>query len=324
MILIIGYREENAVQEVLSYVYFLNKKAIVIGHDEFEKFVKNFTIADQKIDLQIEINSQIINFSEIELIWYRKTALNKTIVIDGFENEPNLLRKIYFNLEREINGFKNGIYELFLTYKKSLGHPYRNDINKFHSLINAKSVGLNIPDTFTSTSFNDINDYLAENRNTITKSIQDSLMAVEKENVYSLYTQRISADDLIFREGNAFPSLFQNEISKEFEIRTFYLNEKCYSMAIFSQLDEKTTIDFRDYNWQKMNRMVPYNLPIEISEKINSFMKLVNLNTGSIDLIKTTDGKYVFLEVNPVGQFGFVSNHCNYYLEEEIANYLVQ
>jgi len=51
-------------------------------------------------------------------------------------------------------------------------------------------------------------------------------------------------------------------------------------------------------------------------------MKAVNLNTGSLDFIKSTDGEYVFLEVNPAGQFGMTSASCNYYLHKEIANYL--
>ena len=36
----------------------------------------------------------------------------------------------------------------------------------------------------------------------------------------------------------------------------------------------------------------------------------MSLNTGSIDLIKTKSGDYVFLEVNPVGQFSMVSFPC--------------
>jgi hypothetical protein len=39
-------------------------------------------------------------------------------------------------------------------------------------------------------------------------------------------------------------------------------------------------------------------------------------------MIVTPEGEYVFLEVNPTGQFGWVSDNCNYYLEEKIANHL--
>ena len=62
----------------------------------------------------------------------------------------------------------------------------------------------------------------------------------------------------------------------------------------------------------------------EIKEKILSFAKYFNLNSGSFDIIKDKKGKYIFLEVNPVGQFGMVSQPCNYNLEQKIAKYLIK
>ena len=48
-------------------------------------------------------------------------------------------------------------------------------------------------------------------------------------------------------------------------------------------------------------------------------MRKLKLDSGSIDIIVTNKGEYVFLEVNPVGHFTQVSSPCNYYLEKEIA-----
>lgn len=95
-------------------------------------------------------------------------------------------------------------------------------------------------------------------------------------------------------------------------------------MAIFSQLDEKTKYDYRNYNEEKPNRNVPIRLPEHISKKIVNFINNSNLDTGSIDLIYTHEKEFVFLEVNPVGQFGWVSKNCNYYLEKKIALHLIK
>ena len=83
-------------------------------------------------------------------------------------------------------------------------------------------------------------------------------------------------------------------------------------MAIFSQADKQTSIDFRNYNYEKPTRRVPYKLPKKFEDKLREFMKLAYLNTGSIDIIRNEKNEYVFLEVNPVGQFGMVSKPCNY------------
>jgi len=61
----------------------------------------------------------------------------------------------------------------------------------------------------------------------------------------------------------------------------------------------------------------------DLKEKIILLMKILDLNTGSIDLIKSTDEKIYFLEINPIGQYGMVSSPCNYYLDKLIAKTLI-
>ena len=51
-------------------------------------------------------------------------------------------------------------------------------------------------------------------------------------------------------------------------------------------------------------------------------MDLLNLDCGSIDMILTPKNEYVFLEVNPIGQFGMTSYPCNFQLEKRIAEIL--
>ncbi|MBM6497958.1 hypothetical protein H9X54_001390 [Flavobacterium macrobrachii] len=129
-------------------------------------------------------------------------------------------------------------------------------------------------------------------------------------------------DKNLKKKEHFFPSLLQEYIQKKYELRIFFLNDKLYSMAIFSQESEQTKIDYRNYQKEKPNRRVPYKLPIEIEEKLIFFMRKIELNSGSIDMIVTYSNEYYFLEVNPVGQFGALSYNCNYNIENLIADYL--
>jgi len=121
-----------------------------------------------------------------------------------------------------------------------------------------------------------------------------------------------------------FPSLVQELLDKEYEIRTFFLLGNFYSVCIFSQQDDKTKIDFRNYHHEKPNRISKYVLPNEIQNKLRELMNKFKLNSGSLDLVFTKDNKYVLLEVNPVGQFAVVSENGNYDLELMIAETLNQ
>ena len=50
----------------------------------------------------------------------------------------------------------------------------------------------------------------------------------------------------------------------------------------------------------------------------------IDINCGSIDLVKAKDGNYYFLELNPVGQAGVVSRFGHYNLEKKIALKLIE
>ncbi|MBU3050633.1 hypothetical protein KNV96_21075, partial [Chryseobacterium indologenes] len=108
-------------------------------------------------------------------------------------------------------------------------------------------------------------------------------------------------------------------VIKEYELRVFHLKGKNYSMAIFSQNDPTTSVDFRNYNQEKPNRFIRYQIPKDLDRKVTKLMKALNLQTGSIDIIKGIDGEYYFLEVNPFGQFRMTSYRCNYNLHYEMA-----
>jgi len=189
-------------------------------------------------------------------------------------------------------------------------------ISKAKQLRIAKRIGLNIPNTIISGNRMDIGSFI-ENRKCIIKRI-DLLHKNSNDSNYVWYTQ-------IIKNVDSLPDgyfIIQEYIEKEFEIRSFYLEGKFYSMAIFSQLDEQTKIDFRKYNYDNPNRTIPIKLPKDIEKKLNSLFKELKMNSGSVDLILNKNEEYYFLEINPYGQFNMVSKPCNYYIEESISKKL--
>lgn len=192
----------------------------------------------------------------------------------------------------------------------------------------AKKNGIMIPETFLLNKKTNLSKIVE--KGIITKSIFDPILITTKTKnehkhpIYMMYTSQIKSEDLKHIPENFFPSLIQKSISKKFEIRTFYLMGDFYSMAIFSQQDNITQQDFRKYNWDKPNRNVPYILPIKLEKKLNNLLIELQLNCASIDIILDEDNNYIFLEVNPTGQFGMVDFPCNYGLHRKVAETLIK
>lgn len=199
-----------------------------------------------------------------------------------------------------------------------LGHPNRMKVDKLMVLNLAQSLGLHTPDSLLTESKAMLLDFYEKHQGrVITKLLDEHSPEIREDGVYLAYTERVPQALLAELPDSFAPSFFQNELSKAFELRVFYLNGICYAMAQFTQ----AATDSRRY--AATQRKVPYQLPPTLCAQIKTLMDTLELNTGSLDFIETPTGETVFLEINPVGQFGFVSKACNYRLEEQIARYLL-
>lgn len=215
--------------------------------------------------------------------------------------------------------------------KKQLKHHHTGSFfaekytNKLTNLTLAGQAGLHVPPTCVTNKRDVLQAFLQKHPKSITKDLRAPVnLSLEEGFLASTGVTTVSFDDVATMAEYFAPTLVQAYTPKRFEIRTFIFRESLFSMAIFSQNDAQTVIDFRNYNQARPNRCVPFQLPKEVEKKLLRFMELAELDTGSVDLIYTPEEQYVFLEVNPMGQFHWLSENCNYYLEEFIANQLAQ
>jgi len=214
--------------------------------------------------------------------------------------------------------YENYIFELFKN-KKGVGNSLFFNPNKLRILKIASACGLKIPSTFISS----FNEQLANViKNSITKSISEKLSYSDGEHLYDMFTSLAKEEFLQKKEEEFFPSLIQEKITKQFEIRIFFLGTVFFTIAFFSQEKERTSIDTRRINFSDTIRIIPFKLPKYIKDKLCLFIKKVKMNTGSIDMIVTPEDQYVFLEVNPWGYFNLHIEIGNFPIDYLIAKKL--
>jgi len=292
--------------------------------------VESFSINNQKDDADFtliienpEYEPCLVKSSEITGFWYRRGELKVQYPSIDEENLEDEAYKVFakhlnYYLQLESKTITESIYA-HLTRRKSINSFLTRSANKIDYLIVAKEVGLEIPNTLVSNNKEDLRAFLQQ-QPSISKAMFVGGIPLP-EFAFEGGTHIITQDDIDQAPFKNFPSCVQEQLDKAYELRIFYLHGQCYPMAIFSQNDEQTQVDFRNYNYASRNRTPPYKLPKDIESKIRLFMDKVDLNSGSIDIVVTKDKRYVFLEVNPIGQFSQVSYPCNYHLEKKIAQY---
>lgn len=333
MVLILGRTDDASTNEVAKWLKHLGKEYIIIHGDINMNNVKFVSFDLKSKQVIISVNLKHINLSEVTSVWNRRDGFSKIGLGLNFSTKHKILptesdnEYIKSMLNEETKFLINYIHSFFnLSGVKQIGLFKSNIVNKLEVLNLAYEIGLLIPDTYVFSQKKDFLNMLRLNKESyfITKPISQGgiYMFSEKANYYS-YVERINLSFINKIPETFFPSLFQKEIKKKYELRTFIFNNDVYSMVIFSQTIKDTETDFRKpiYSQKKM-RMLPFSLPKDIESKLLLLFKKLELNTGSIDLLVDENDNYFFLEINPVGQFAMTSYPCNYYLEKRIAIFL--
>jgi len=316
MVLIITSEKDTSTNHIIDWLIFFGINFIrVNGEDQFR--LSSFELSNERFECKLldSTSGDILDLNKISAVWYRRGDIS--ILNDGKQKSHFAEVLSFIRQEYQI------LHDYIMTYLESLPRLdsyYRRSVNKINVLYIARSVGLLIPPT-----------YLFDGKfpeslsgSYITKSICEVFNYETSEGCYSTPTTLIDADTIQLQEQSYSLSKVQKLVEKECDVRIFYLRGILYGMAIMSQNNEKSKVDFRHYPNDPPNRNFPVQIPVATVYKIRKLMNRLNLDSGSLDLILDKNGCFYFLEVNPVGQFGMTSGPCNYYIEREIARDLIK
>jgi ATP-GRASP peptide maturase of grasp-with-spasm system len=317
-ILILSTKHDVSTTKVMRWIFHLNPDLKVIRLHPEDILCGKIIQCNLSDSIKISCENKLLDTDDIKVVWMRKWCSEITDIEINDITFHKALPIFKENLSQEFNEFYH-----YLVYtineRKSvywLNKPQFIEPNKLIQLRTAQKVGLQVPFSFIATQLK--NDEFQ--RDLITKPLSNCISFHHNHACYNNYTSRVNKKDVT---DDFFMSYFQEEIKKEFELRVFYLTGQCYALAIFSQDNKKTEIDYRNYDYQHHNRLELYKLPIDLVKKIKIFMREMNLQTGSLDFIYNQQGEYIFLEVNPSGQYD-IFNSCNIYPDKLIAELLIK
>lgn len=320
MIILLSSEFDYSTNMVAKWLDYLNQPFLRINKED-NKYCLDF-IGKNKIYFRNKVTNEKINILDAHSCWWRRNGISKNILPISVVDDGALSDLLNVKIRNESSSLIEYIQKsLYNSCSINLGAPFFN-LNRLHILDLASQLGLATPEWMVTGSSTHILNYQRQAQSVVTKAIDNGIYDEFNNKRYYTYTELL--DPCFFNDESPvelFPSLVTKTVKKKFEIRSFYLADIFYSMAIFSQQDEITTIDFRKGNGSSQTE--PYQLPRVIEDKLRTLFKRLSLNSGSADLIVTDTNDYVFLEINPVGQFAMTSIPCNYSLHQKVANYLI-
>lgn len=193
--------------------------------------------------------------------------------------------------------------------------------NKFFQQQIALQSGLSVPATLVSNDHSRLVS-LAEIKNgLLLKSL--GYIDLDKKGEYFLYSEKFSTEEISNSKESIqhCPVFAQEYIEKLYEYRVMAIGNRILACRIDSQSSNMTKIDWRHYDFSKVEHL-QVELPKDLQEKLLDFMKKIGLKYGAIDLIETPDGKFIFLEINPSGQWGWIHDFAKLPIPEAVADML--
>jgi glutathione synthase/RimK-type ligase-like ATP-grasp enzyme len=182
-----------------------------------------------------------------------------------------------------------------------VGHPHRlrRAEVKALQLLKASEAGLTTPQTLISNDQAQVAafvDALGDAECAIKPLVA---VGVTNEQGYRLPLTTILPPGHSLQSVAAAPTIFQPYVEKAFELRCVIIGERIFSAKIHSQATEVTRTDWRAGQAEHEAFVLPEDVKAAIRRLMDSF----ELNFASLDMIVTPEGEFVFLELNPNGQW---------------------
>lgn len=323
MVLIVSETHDITTDRVIEWLFKFGYSNILRVNDGTPIYVRHISLGCSRNEIILDVNNITFSVEDVEFFWYRrglfrfdiKAKLDFDLQTDNFGKAQNFHKNEWVPV-------RNYVIRK-LEQKAFLGDFNRIFTNKILNLEIAQKCGLRIPKTHISNYSRVIRENIDNEKDYICKPVSETLHLEDDEYEYSTFTKKILKEDIRDEIRYCTPQFIQECIEKWIELRVFIIKRKLFVMAIFSQREETTSVDFRNGGFGTRPRVTPFTLPMEIENKLLQFMDISGYSTGSLDLILTQEGDYIFLEVNPIGVIDMVSTPCNYMIEKEIATYIM-
>lgn len=263
------------------------------------------------------VGEHCINLNNIKSVWYRRPQLPvpQQDIVDKLSRDF---------VEEECRTFIGDLWNLLdCFWLPAPPLAIRKAQYKASQLKVAAEIGFELPPTLITNNPKEFLEfYRQHNGNIVSKLVGTSFQNVVGK-TFCRYTEVVSKRDVGYAYAVRYcPVIFQAYIPKRLELRITVVGQKVFAAEIHSQQTNHTRHDWRRYDHQK-TPYFPHDLPSEVELLCVQLVETLGLSYGAIDMILTLDGRYVFLEINPNGQYLWIEFATGLPISDAISDLLI-
>lgn len=266
------------------------------------------------VDGYISLPRSELSLRDVISVWYRRPGAPD---IAETVRSPSLREFAH----RESQEALSGLWRTMGCFWMSRPDAINQARYKPRQLKVASCLGFKVPRTLISNSPESVGRFQVECGQLIAKPLFSGDIDFDGERRV-VFTTPITPEDLEASGAiELAPVLFQEYVRKELELRVTVIGNKVLAASINSQEVDEALHDWRRASPSSLC-FRSYKLPRSVSDKCVRLVANLGLTFGAIDMVKTPDGDYMFLELNPNGQWGWLEKPTGDPYTKTIANLL--
>lgn len=273
-------------------------------------------LSDGGAENVLRVGGAEVEASEVRAVWARRVWPPR---LSGELDErfrASCVRESAAALEGFFEGFSGALWV-------NDPHSERAAENKLLQLRAARESGLEIPPTLLTNDAARARAFYETHDGRVVAKLLRPLSVSMGDAPFFVYTSDVRAEDIEALESlRHCPVVFQRKVEKLRELRVAYVAGKLFTGALDASASARGRTDWRlaepgECSWSRAA------LKPSLSARLKRLMRRLGLAYGAIDLIETPDGRHVFLEVNPGGEWGMLEHDLGLPISEAIAEALL-
>lgn len=319
MIVIITNREDYTADFLILELQRREADYVRFNTEDFPRSVQVvWQIGESDVQGYFSFPSGRVSFSDVQSVWYRRPV---PPVPSAEIDDPTAYEFAVAESEAAIHGVWRTLDCFWVSHPDNL----RKAESKLYQLKVARQAGFHVWSTILTNSPEATQSFYRDQGGKVVYKPLRLGRLVRGETVSLIYTNPIAPSQTEEINQVAYaPCLFQEYIPKQVEVRVTVIGREAFSVEIHSQDVAASQHDWRRGETALLDHS-PHELPFDVESRCVSLVSMLGLAFGAIDLILTPGGEYVFLEVNPNGQWAWIQQLCpDIPLREALADLLIR
>ena len=249
-----------------------------------------------------------LSLGDIDTVWWRRP---RPFTLDPEIAEGEYARFAYSECIEAFAGLWQSLDAVWIN------HPTAEQVaaHKLYQLRVAAEVGLEIPDTLITNDPDEVHRFV-DNHSPRGVAYKTFLPAEHDWRETRILGEGELRELAAVRYA---PLIFQEYVELRLDLRITVIGPQIIAAAVHPreggyEADYRMDLD--------RARVEPFALPPEVERKLEDLMRRLDLIYGAIDMRLTPDGRFVFLEVNPSGEWRFIEERSGQAITTAFAAHL--